>query len=330
LRGKLTPIRHFGDSESLQAPAGLLGGLWLALDPTPDELQSPLLYPTGPVFDGWIGRADALDANTQQKGCVRYRSDGQWVHGCAEIDDRETGLQAAAQMAYQDIFETLAATDCLHLLRLWNYFSRINEVTQGLERYRQFNSGRQQAFLASRRSALEGAPAACALGIQTGPLRVYFLAGRVIPTAIENPRQVSAYHYPHDYGPSAPTFSRAALADAGANQQALFISGTASIVGHTSLHLGDVVQQTDESMTNIETVRALAQQQAAAHFPLDGLNYTVYLRHAQDLSRVRQTMEARLGANSPAARHALYVQADVCRSELLVEIEAHATSRRPA
>ncbi len=66
-------------------------------------------------------------------------------------------------------------TGCPHLLRLWNYFSDINEDSDGLERYRHFNVGRQQAFLDAKRSAFEGAPAACALGTRSGA------AARVFP-----------------------------------------------------------------------------------------------------------------------------------------------------
>jgi len=47
-----------------------------------------------------------------------------------------------------------------------------------------------------------------------------------------------------------------------------------------------------------------------------GLQLTVYLRHAGDLPAVRALVEARAG-------QAIYLHADICRAELLVEIEAH-------
>jgi hypothetical protein len=52
---------------------------------------------------------------------------------------------------------------------------------------------------------------------------------------------------------------------------------------------------------------------------------TVYVRHAGDLDVVRGCLEATVGVDSIAARRAIYVQADICRGDLLVEIEAHAT-----
>lgn len=287
------------------------------------SLHAALLAPEGAVFDAWTS---AAPAESRRHGCVRYATDGEWLHGFAEIDEaqeRALGLQAASQRAYTDLFAVLAESACRNLLRVWNYLADINREADGSERYRQFNAGRQQAFIEARRSAFEGAPAACALGTQDGPLRVYFLAGRQAPLAIENPRQVSAYRYPDTYGPRSPTFSRAALVDAGGGRQVLFISGTASIVGHTTVHLGDVRRQTQESLLNIATLRQLAAERAGAAFPADALIYTVYVRDPADLAAVREVFEREVGAESSAARDAVYLQADICRADLLVEIEAH-------
>jgi hypothetical protein len=291
-------------------------------------LRAALLAPEGAaVFDAWIGRAPTEE---RRHGCVRYATDGDWLHGIAEIDDRAVGLQPAAHRAYAELFEVLAANGCSHLLRLWNYLADINLAAGGSERYRQFNAGRQQAFIEARRSAFEGAPAASALGVRDGALRVYFLAGRCAPLAIENPRQVSAYRYPDAYGPRSPTFSRAALAEVGGGRQALFISGTASIVGHTTVHIGDVHRQTEETLLNIAAVRQVAAERAGAEIALGELVCTVYLRRAADLAVVREVFERAVGAASPAARDCIYLQADICRAELLVEIEAHAFFSRGA
>lgn len=300
------------------APGTALGGRRVGLGA--DALQAVLLAPDGAVFDAWSGSATFAE---RRHGCVRYATDGHWLHGVAEIDDRAIGLQPASHRAYADLFEVLAESACPNLLRLWNYLADINREADGSERYRQFNAGRQQAFIEARRSAFEGAPAACALGTRAGPLRVYFLAGRQPPLAIENPRQVSAYRYPDAYGPRSPTFSRAALADVGGGRQVLFISGTASIVGHTSLHIGDVRKQTEESLLNIATLRQATAERAGAAFRADDMIYTVYVRHPDDLGVVREVFEREVGAASAAAREAVYLQADICRADLLVEIEAH-------
>ena len=300
-------------------PPASLGGRWVGAGA--GALHAALLAPEAAVFDAWMVRAQTEE---HRHGCVRYATDGDWLHGIAEIDDRAIGLQPAAQRAYADLFEVLAANGCSNLLRLWNYLADINLVVDGSERYRQFNAGRQQAFIEARRSAFEGAPAACALGVRDGALRVFFLAGRRPPLAIENPRQVSAYRYPDAYGPRSPTFSRAALADIGGGRQALFISGTASIVGHATLHVGDVRRQTEESLRNIAAVRQVAAERAGVEIALGELVCTVYVRRVADLAVVREVFEGAVGADSAAACDCIYLQADICRAELLVEIEAHA------
>ena len=300
------------------APLQMLGGRGVGTGP--DALKTPLLAPEGGLFDAWASSADLRE---HQHGCVHYVTDGHWLHGCAVIDESQLGMQASAQRVYADLFAVLADNACSHLLRVWNYFADINAETGGTERYRQFNAGRQQAFIDAQRSAFDGSPAACALGMHGGPLTVYFLAGRQSPVAIENPRQVSAYRYPDTYGPRAPTFSRAAVADVGGGRSVLFISGTASIVGHESVHLGDIRRQTEESLANIEAVRGAAEVRSGLAFPAGELIYTVYVRHPDDMAVVREVFERHVGPGSSAARDAIYLNADVCRAELLVEIEAH-------
>lgn len=268
---------------------------------------------------------------------LSWRCDGEWTFGRLQLpESAASDLEALSHLAYTRLFAALAQAGTPQLLRLWNYLPRINQEQAGLERYRQFNLGRQAAFQQAGRSAFDGAPAACALGCP-GPadpadpadssrcsgLTVYFLAGRQPVTPIENPRQVSAYRYPSQYGPAAPTFSRAALADLGGGGVGLFISGTASIVGHETVHLGDVRAQTRETLTNLRTVCALASQRAGRPFRVEELELVVYLRHPADLAPVRDELTQALGADSPALRSAIVVQADVCRTDLLVEIEAH-------
>jgi enamine deaminase RidA (YjgF/YER057c/UK114 family) len=103
----------------------------------------------------------------------------------------------------------------------------------------------------------------------------------------------------------------------------LFISGTASIVGHETVHVGDVRRQTEESLVNIEAVREASAAQGGVSVPLAELTCTVYVRRADDLAVVREVFENTVGPGSAAARGAVYLQADICRADLLVEIEAH-------
>ncbi len=122
-------------------------------------------------------------------------------------------------------------------------------------------------------------PAACALGSPAGsPLSIYFLAARRPPKMIENPRQTSAYHYPPKFGRHRPIFSRACVwGEPGSGQ--LFVSGTASIVGHETIHRGDVVAQTRETMVNIGALLEEANRVVGSgRYSVAGLKLKVYVR----------------------------------------------------
>jgi len=272
-----------------------------------------------PVYETWLAGSRA---SVGLHGPVEFATDGDLLFGCVQMEETAAGgLRSTAQAAFTAIFAALDHAGRMYPLRIWNYVPRINVVTDGLERYRQFNIGRQDAFLAAGRAAFAGAPAACAIGTVDGPLAIHFLASRRAPSPVENPRQVSAYHYPLDYGPRSPTFSRAAIA--GMKHPTLFVSGTASIVGHRSLHVGDAGAQTAETFANLRTLLAAANASLGAPaFSLARLAYTVYVRNARDLDVVRGELARALGESVPAVPRVALVQADICRAELLVEIEA--------
>jgi len=293
------------------------------------EVNTPLLLGTADVYEVW---RSGLPAESGQRNRVRFRRSENLLFGCIALAESEiapagprgsaaapSALQAATEQVYREICATLDALGYPHLLRVWNYLPDINRDTDGIERYRQFNRARQHALSACGRAVRGKVPAASALGAVSGsPLVVYFLAGRVAPAFIENPRQMSAYRYPSEYGSHRPVFSRATLLRQ-RDGLTLFISGTASIVGHRSIHVGDTAAQTRETLANIAALLEEANRvERAARFSLGSLACKVYLRRPQDLPVIRAELTAAL---EPASR-VIYLQADICRQDLLVEIEA--------
>lgn len=262
----------------------------------------------------------------RSEGIVWRRSNG-LLYGVIELDEADfaasakgSPLQAASEEAYNRIFRLLDAEQVPNLWRVWNYLSAINLETDGLERYRQFNIGRQDAFLDCHRDATGNVPAACAIGLTGSPLSIAFMAGTTPAVPLENSRQVSAYNYPADYGPRSPTFSRGTLVYPPA-QEVLFISGTASIVGHQTVAPGDVAGQCRESMANIAAVVAEANRLCrTGPYALTDLSYRVYVRQATDFRDIRKTLAPLIGT-----AEIVYMQADICRHDLLLEIEAMAS-----
>ena len=86
-----------------------------------------------------------------------------------------SALQSATELAYSEIFAVLEALGIPHLLRVWNYLPDINAETHGSERYWQFNSARQDAFIACGRTVAGAVPAACGVG---SPLRSVWAMSR--------------------------------------------------------------------------------------------------------------------------------------------------------
>lgn len=304
------------------APDRWLGGLGWCHDGkgSPEAAQGLAVMPVRPlaeaVIDAWPADAAIRSGRT---GRVRWRDDGRWLFGQLDVATDDGPLDEPAREAYLEVFAALAAAGCPHLLRLWNYVPRINEVTHGLERYRQFNVGRQRAFVEAGRDAFDGAPAACAVGASGRALAIRFIAARTPPRPVENPRQVSAYRYSAAFGPRSPTFSRAALAEAGPGRVALFVSGTASIVGEASMHEGDPQAQLAETLRNLEAVIEAARTRSSARFTPADFHWVAYLRDPADLGRIGERLAAWGGSVVP-------VQADICRRELLVEVEGHASA----
>jgi chorismate lyase / 3-hydroxybenzoate synthase len=276
------------------------------------------------------GNGLTLSTGTLRHGRVQYRYCDELMFGSVTLDERgfdgnsAEALLQATRTAYQEVFTVLEETQHRHLIRVWNYLPEINGDAEGDERYRHFNSARQTAFRESGRSVVGTVPAACALGSPAGsPISIYFLASRHPPKMIENPRQISAYHYPPKFGVHSPMFSRACvLSESGGTN--FFVSGTASIVGYETIHHGDVTAQTRETLTNIEALLDEANRvMGSAHYSMDALKFKVYVRRASDLAAIERALSSSLSESTSI----VYLRADVCREDLLVEIEATGESR---
>ncbi|WP_284449703.1 pteridine-dependent deoxygenase [Pseudoxanthomonas mexicana] len=273
---------------------------------------SPLREAAAP-YEVW---RSAGPVATGREGAIRYSHDGALMFGVLEWEEPDGGILHASAHAYAALVAFWRDSDYPHLLRIWNYFDAITLGEGDSERYRQFCVGRVQGLGDVDTRTL---PAATAIGSRDGRrvLQVYWLAAREPGLPLENPRQVSAYRYPREYGPQSPTFARALLPPS--QRVPLLLSGTASIVGHASQHADSLRAQLDETLTNLDSLLGAARERAPTLSPhLDGTSrLKVYVRDAADADAVAAQLEARLGTRVPW----LMLHADVCRRELLVEIE---------
>lgn len=274
------------------------------------------LAPLGaaPLAELWRG---AGSVEHGRDGDVVFAHDGAHLFGRLELGEHAAGgIERVADAAYRRALAFTRASGFTHLVRIWNYFDAINAGADDDERYRRFCVGRAAAL--AEAYPPERLPAATAIG-REGPgstLQLYWIATRTAGRAVENPRQQSAYSYPRRYGPVAPSFSRAMALD----QRLLLISGTASVVGHLTNHVGDALAQLDETLANFESLCEAASRVDPAIPPrLTATSLLkVYLRDATVYDAVRRTLEARL----PAGCRPLYLRGDICRADLLIEIDA--------
>jgi chorismate lyase/3-hydroxybenzoate synthase len=234
---------------------------------------------------------------------------------CEAFTAEATDPQAAAREMYRSLLTYLEDSAYPHIVKGWNYLADINEGAGDDERYKRFCLGRGEALDLSWRQ--DYLPAGTGVGSDPGTgLRVSLLASGMRPQLVENPRQVSAYRYPRQYGPKSPSFSRAATI--GEDRRCLFISGTAAIVGHDSLHESSLAGQVQETLRNwsslFDAYEAQGRKRPSLH---DNAWYRIYLRHAEHLEEARALLRE---AGLPLHR-TNFLRADICRRELLFEMD---------
>lgn len=255
-----------------------------------------------------------VDADVEhgRDGEVGFARGGGWLFIALQVAEADHGgdIERTAAHAYRNLCECfLRQPETWHVQRLWNYLDRINEGEGDDERYKHFCDGRLRGmgdFFAN------GFPAATAIGQprDNGCLTLYCLAATAQGTRIENPRQMSAWRYPRQYGRTAPSFARAMRLPVG---EALAISGTAAITGHESRHADDLEAQLQELGANLDALLETAGMPPTFDH---NASLKAYVRQPQDAEAVGDFLDRHMPDTPRVLLHG-----DVCRRELLVEID---------
>jgi len=288
----------------------------------PDPVPCPTIMLDLPQIDGpplvEVWTSDQPVTIREIAGCSMAMTSDALI-GSIRLDEQPGGsLDATTYAGYRDLLQQIHTLGYPHLWRIWNYFPHINDDQDGLERYRRFCVGRHQALTESLADFPSSLPAATAVGTRSGPLQIVFLAGTHPATHLGNPRQLNAYEYPQDYGPRSPSFARATFTRA-EHDIRLYIAGTASIVGHLSRHAGLPMEQARETVRNLHAVFNHAQHVTGLDFTETQRRaaYKVYVREPESLPDIRLALQ-----DSPLSAHdPVFLKGDLCRRELLMEIE---------
>lgn len=279
----------------------------------PRYLRVPLQPHGAAPCEVW--RANA-PVRSGREADVAWASDGELMFGAIEVDEADIGVTQAAAHAYARMAAFVRGSDTPHLLRVWNYLDAITLGDGDTERYHEFCVGRAHGL---GRFDVAQLPAATAIGRcdDARVIQVYWLAARTPGTPVENPRQVSAYRYPRQYGVQPPSFARAMLPPTA--RMPLLLSGTAAVVGHASQHAGELQAQLDETFRNFDALIGAARQHRTdlpPHFDAS-TRLKVYVRDHHDLPLVERDLAARFGDSVPR----IVLHAAICRRELAVEID---------
>lgn len=246
-------------------------------------------------------------------GLIEFAENGEVIFLQASLPESDLKDTAgAAERLYKALWRYSALRHYGNFLRVWNYLPGINVGDGDAERYRNFCVGRHRALSADP-SFERKLPAATAIGTNAGRFVVMAIASIRPGQQVENPLQVSAFRYPRAYGARSPSFARAQMLPWADGTQ-LLVSGTASIVGHASTHLGDASAQLHQSLAN---VNALVRQPGLARRGFLPQSYTLYLRDPEDYTSLYPQLMKYFNGTPLQV-----LVGDICRRELLLEVEA--------
>ncbi len=254
------------------------------------------------------------------------------VHCAGLMGTVDDSILQASERAFKSSIKILSqeGLSIHHIIRQWNYIENIaivEDVEDAPQNYQDFNDVRAHYY--DKGNFEYGYPAATGIGQDTGGVIIGFIAlsesDQITLKSIINPGQIDAHKYSDlvlegsSLEKCTPKFERAKLVTIGSRNY-IYVSGTASILGELTMHVGDVEKQT---LTTIENIRRLFSKENQKHLGLDFnvseiqfSHLRVYVKKMEDIPVVEKICYAELNCKS-----SLFLESDVCREDLLVEIE---------
>ena len=222
-----------------------------------------------------------------------------------------------------------------NIVRQWNYVENILNVEHNkdkeVQNYQILNDVRAKYY--SQADFKDGYPAATGIGMNTGGIILEFIAIKpkrniyIVP--LKNPMQTDAYNYSQDVLvgnaliqariKSSPKFERAKYISVN-EKKTIFVSGTAAIQNEKTLANDDIKKQTEITIKNISNLISRANlKQAGIENNVGDIGFSfirVYVKNKSELDAVKEICNSYY-RNVPIN----YLVADICRDNLLVEIE---------
>ncbi len=266
---------------------------------------------------------------------VTGTSDYKMVWGAGLAADNLLSVEEGAEVASRSMQNILAAEDLTFndIIRQWNYIPQICYVERKeellIQHYQSFNEVRHKYYQKFR--SKNCFPAATGIGQSFGNFTLDFIAFQCKQNSSDLKVESPLQHNPYNYGQKvlvgetgqkkhAPEFERARVLLL-SGEYWIFVSGTASIEGEVTTEIDSVERQTLSTIRNIESL--VSPENLKSQYPsinYENANYTnlrAYVKFREDISVVEQIVKQKF-RNVPLS----IVQAEICRCDLLVEIEA--------
>lgn len=217
------------------------------------------------------------------------------------------------------------------IVRQWNYIAQITCVQKEKQHYQEFNDARSHFY--NQIEWPTGYPAATGIGTESGGVVVDLFAvkskgEKVKLYPLDNKLQVAAHAYSQNVlvgqedkafkTRTTPKFERGKVVNS-QNQALVYISGTAAIRGEGSLAETDIKKQTIITLENIEELISATNLMEAGVKSGEASkikSLRIYLKTASYYELAKTVVDEML-PNIPA----IYLLGDICRDNLLIEIE---------
>ncbi len=311
--------------------------------------QAPVSLVSQPPLNGGITMEVWLLDFSGMELTFTYQVKGQ--SSCLRIEDNKficlfsthhsadlSGFRENARGAFEMLDATLNSEGFgfQDIVRQWNYIEEIilpdPSGSDRPQNYQIFNDIRSAFY--QKADFRNGYPSATGIGVANGGCTIATIAlkenraNSVKP--IVNILQANAYNYSNGIltGNCAcmaekafsPKFERGKYMKPARNGF-IFVSGTASIIGEKTVFEEDIVMQTKTSLVNIERLISadnLMNNNISTNSRPGFISFIAYLRNVADYPVVQSLCEDYFGSDN-----GIFVKADICRSNLLVEIEAN-------
>lgn len=244
-------------------------------------------------------------------GIIPDNNHGTTFAQSTEIFDKIAGILGDSRFAASDIY------------RQWNYIEGITAENDGSQNYQEFNDARSIFYSTAQWE--NGYPAATGIGSCAGGVMVdlYAVQSEGVNSPIDNPLQIAAHNYSqkvlaHNNQATLPEKTTPKFERARITGTTIHISGTAAIRGEASSESCDILSQTEATM------QIMNHLVAPQNIPLKCNNTAydflrIYVKHKSDIPKVEQYMQQHYPTTQ---KH--YLVSDICRPELLIEIEGTA------